>query len=194
MTSSVFMAIFSFAATNIDDIFVLMLLYAQVRNLKEIFPIIAGQYFGMGCLIFLSTLGALGANILSPDYVGFLGFLPLFLGIRAWFSYRHSKNETGKSQYTGAMGFFSVALLTIANGADNIGVYIPLFSGCSRWDFLIIIFIFTGMIGLWCYLGFVLINYPYIKDKILRYQHILVPVVLIILGLTILAKLPFPDF
>ncbi len=115
MTSSVFMAIFSFAATNIDDIFVLMLLYAQVRNLKEIFPIIAGQYFGMGCLIILSTLGTLGVNILSPDYVGFLGFLPLFLGIRA-------------------------------------------------------------------------------KDKILRYQHILVPVVLIILGLTILAKLPFPDF
>ena len=79
-------------------------------------------------------------------------------------------------------------MLTIANGADNIGVYIPIFSGYSLADFAVTLAVFAVMIALWCYLGFALANYPYIRRKIVRYQHILVPLVLIALGLFILAK------
>lgn len=38
------------------------------------------------------------------------------------------------------------------------------------------------MLALWCYLGFALANYPCVKEKIARYQHILVPFVLMALG------------
>ena len=38
------------------------------------------------------------------------------------------------------------------------------------------------MLALWCYLGFALANYPCVKEKIARYQHILVPFLLIALG------------
>ena len=37
----------------------------------------------------------------------------------------------------------SVVIVAIANGADNIGVYIPLFTGYSSWQFLLTIFVFA---------------------------------------------------
>ena len=178
-------AILSFASTNIDDIFVLMILYAQVQNPKGMIQVIAGQYFGIGCLVTLSILGALGTQFIPHQYIGLLGVLPIFLGARSWLAYRNKENKTEEKA---KISFLSISLLTIANGADNIGVYIPVFSSYSPTDFIITIVVFIIMIALWCYFGFVLANYPYIKDKITRYQHILVPIVLISLGIIILVK------
>lgn len=189
MATTFFTAVLSFVSTNIDDIFVLMILYAQVLDSKGVIQIIAGQYFGIGCLCALGTLGALGTQIILPQYVGLLGFLPLLLGIRSWRDCRcrQDKSET-ETQNKTQINFFSVTLLTIANGADNIGVYVPLFSGYTHADFMITLSVFAVMIALWCYLGFRLASYPYIKKKITHYQHILVPLVLIALGISILAK------
>ncbi|MFQ9984889.1 MAG: cadmium resistance transporter [Lachnospiraceae bacterium] len=189
MTSTFLTAILSFASTNIDDIFILTILFAQVQNPKGTVQIIAGQYAGIGALAALSILGAMGTQLFPPQYIGLLGFLPLFLGVRSWLAYRrgqdHSAQETPKNTQ---IRFVSVFLLTIANGADNIGVYIPVFSGYTVPDFIITLAVFSGMTALWCYLGLTLANYPYIKQKITRYQHVLVPLVLIALGLAILAK------
>lgn len=182
-------AVLSFASTNIDDIFVLMILYAQVQNSRGVIQIVAGQYIGIGCLTALSILGALGTQVISPQYVGLLGILPVALGVRTWISSRNSKHKPEKeAQQRTQIGFISVSLLTMANGADNIGVYIPVFSGYSFGDFVVTILVFAAMVALWCYLGSILVSRPYIKEKITRYQHILVPVVLIALGLVILAE------
>lgn len=162
-----------------------MLLYTQVQNPKGIIQVIAGQYFGIGCLVTLSILGALGTRFIPHQYIGLFGVLPIFLGVRSWSAYRNKENET---EAKAEIGFLSISLLVIANGADNIGVYIPVFSGYSPADFMITILVFIIMIVLWCYLGFVLSNYPYIKNKIVRYQHILFPIVLISLGIVILVK------
>lgn len=190
MATTFLTAILSFASTNIDNIFVLMILYAQVKNTKGIIQIVAGQYLGIGFLAVLSVAGAWGTQIFPPQYIGLLGFLPLFLGIRSLMNYRHEQQNKveGKTSHHAQISFFSVALLTIANGADNIGVYIPVFSDYFPADFAVTLVVFAVMVALWCYLGFSLANHPYIKEKILRYQHILVPFVLMALGLIILAK------
>lgn len=189
MAATLFTAIVSFASTNIDDIFVLMILYTQVQNKKGIIQIIAGQYVGIGILVAVSILGALGTQLFPSQYIRLLGFLPLLLGIKSLINYRQKKNdEESKPETQKQISFISVALLTVANGADNIGVYIPIFSSYSSADFVLTLLIFGGMIALWCYLGLALANYPYIKKKIVKYQHILVPVVLIVLGISILVK------
>lgn len=189
MAATFLTAVLSFASTSIDDIFVLMVLYSQVQNVKGIVRVVAGQYFGIGALVALSIVGALGTQIFPPQYIGLLGFLPLFLGIRSWIAYRRGQERPEQEpKRETQISFFSVSLLTIANGADNIGVYIPVFSGYTLTDFIITLAVFAGMVALWCYLGLALANYPYIKKKITRYQHILVPMVLIALGAAILAK------
>ena len=99
----------------------------QVQDKKGIIQIIAGQYLGIGFLTAVSVLGALGTQLFPPQYIGLLGFLPLFFGIKSWISYRRKETEAQpKTKRQNQICFISVALLTVANGADNIGVYIPI--------------------------------------------------------------------
>lgn len=51
------------------------------------------------------------------------------MGIRTWLGYRRDHSaEAGKEQTNARSAFFGAILLTMANGADNIGVYILEFS------------------------------------------------------------------
>ena len=187
MEKTFLMAVLSFASTNMDDIFVLMILYTQVRDRRGVTQIIAGQYLGIGCLTGASALGAMGTRAIPSQYVRLLGFLPLFLAIRSWADYRRGRanpeEEVGEPKQ---IRFLGAAVLKIANGADNIGVYIPIFSGYSHADYAVTLLVFVAMTALWCYLGFFLAKRPYIKKIIAGYQHILAPLVLTILGILIL--------
>lgn len=63
------------------------------------------------------------AALAIPDWwVRLLGVLPIALGIR------HSlKHGEAGSRSASAMGIASIALITLSNGADNIGLYVPFF-------------------------------------------------------------------
>ncbi len=82
----------------------------------------------------------------------------------------------------------SVTLVAVADGGDNIGVYIPLFTGYPISQIIITILIFALMMALWCFLGSKIINLQGIKTVIERYKHIAVPVLFICLGIYIVIK------
>ena len=191
MAAVFFTSIAAFISTNLDDIFMLTLFFAQAKSRKGALKVVAGQYIGMGCLAALSILGALGTQLVPQRYVGLLGFVPLCLGIKAWMDYRSQGNKSRQEEETSetpGIGSISVALVTMANGGDNIGVYIPVFSGYSAGELAEALAVFAMMTALWCRLGYSLGNHPGIKEKIERYQHILVPLILSALGVIILAK------
>lgn len=191
MAAVFFTSIAAFISTNLDDIFMLTLFFAQAKGRKGALKVVAGQYIGMGCLAELSILGALGTQLVPQRYVGLLGFVPLCLGIKAWMDYRSQGNKSRQEEETSetpGIGSISVALVTMANGGDNIGVYIPVFSGYSAGELAEALAVFAMMTALWCRLGYSLGNHPGIKEKIERYQHILVPLILSALGVIILAK------
>lgn len=191
MAAVFFTSIAAFISTNLDDIFMLTLFFAQAKGRKGALKVVAGQYIGMGCLAELSILGALGTQLVPQRYVGLLGFVPLCLGIKAWMDYRSQGNKSRQEEETSetpGIGSISVALVTMANGGDNIGVYIPVFSGYSAGELAEALAVFAMMTALWCRLGYSLGNHPGIKEKIERYRHILVPLILSALGVIILAK------
>lgn len=191
MAAVFFTSVAAFISTNLDDIFMLTLFFAQAKSRKGALKVVAGQYIGMGCLAALSILGALGTQLVPQRYVGLLGFVPLCLGIKAWMDYRSQGNKRRQEEETWetpGIGIISVALVTMANGGDNIGVYIPVFSGYSAGELAEALAVFAMMTALWCRLGYSLGNHPGIKEKIERYQHILVPLILSALGVIILAK------
>jgi cadmium resistance protein CadD (predicted permease) len=61
----------AFVATNIDDIFILMIFFSTHRF--HIYDIVLGQYLGIGSLIAISALGSLLALVI-PLYVITHGF------------------------------------------------------------------------------------------------------------------------
>jgi cadmium resistance protein CadD (predicted permease) len=78
--------------------------------------------------------------------------------------------------------------VTIANGSDNIGIYIPLFATLIMPQKAIMIFIFFVMVAVWCFIAKYLSKHPTIARTIDRYGHIITPIVLIALGIYILIE------
>lgn len=81
---------------------------------------------------------------------------------------------------------YAVAALTVANGSDNIGVYMPLFANCTGATLLLTLGIFFTMVGVWCYAAYKLTHIPTVSRLLTRYGNVCVPYVLIALGMLIL--------
>ena len=77
---------------------------------------------------------------------------------------------------------YSVAAVTLANGSDNISVYVPLFASSNLESFVVIIGLFFLLLGIWCYVAYKLTKYRVIADVLTRYVNNFVPFVLIGLG------------
>lgn len=82
-------AVASFAATNLDDIIVLMVFFAQANNPNSNSPsnfkrrhIIIGQYLGFFTIILASLPGFFGGLIIDKKMIGILGVIPIFIGIQ----------------------------------------------------------------------------------------------------------------
>jgi len=115
---SIAIAIAAFVATNIDDLF---LLAAWFIRRTPVASILIGQLAGFTVIVLISV-GAflLGAHV-PPGVIRWLGFIPIFVGVKELFWAGHPEDAMQSSSW------LSVASVTIANGADNIGVYNPRF-------------------------------------------------------------------
>ena len=70
----------AFASTNIDDLFILTLFFGN-KKIKQP-EIIAGQFLGIVALIAVSLLGSLIGLVVDPAYIGILGLVPIYLGLK----------------------------------------------------------------------------------------------------------------
>lgn len=191
-------SIAAFIATNIDDIFILLLFFSQVNTLFRRRHIVIGQYLGFTILILASLPGFFGRMLLPQSWIGILGIAPIILGVRQWlFSDEENSDDTPNieqdSVFSSLTNYISpqtcgVAAVTFANGGDNIGIYVPLFANCT-WDSLaVILSIFFTLVGVWCYTAYRLSHIPIVAETLTRYGSYLVPFVLVALGVSILSE------
>jgi cadmium resistance protein CadD (predicted permease) len=160
----------SFAATNIDDIFVLALFFGQTgrRGLRH-WHVVAGQYIGFAALVAISLVGYFARFIVPAPWIGILGLLPIALGVRALVRGQQAGEENREAR-AGA-GVLPVAAVTFANGGDNIGIYTPLFAASERGELLVILTVFFFLVGLWCVLGRVIGNHDAVRIDRLGHLH-----------------------
>lgn len=170
----------AFAVTNLDDLFVLMLLFGQAGGKGARLRIAAGQFLGLSLLTLVSVAAALGLGRVPEQILRLLGLVPILLGLRAW----RTRNQPAEA--VSSVGVLSTALLTMANGGDNLGVYIPLLAGYAPGQLAVTAAVFALLCGLWCLLGAKLAALPRVQAVIRNWKGILVPAVLILLGLSII--------
>ncbi len=186
-------AILVFISTNVDDIFLLAAFFADKKLTAR--TVVLGQLLGIGTLVAVSTLVAWLSMALPEGWISLLGFVPLYLGLKQikslWTDADDSAedDEIQGQEHQMEQGLRSqllaVAGVTIANGGDNLGVYIPLFAN-SLTAIPLFVVVFGLMTLLWCFLGHVLVNNKVFGHWIRRYGHKILPVVLILLGFDIL--------
>jgi cadmium resistance transport/sequestration family protein len=196
--TTIFTSVLAFTATNIDDIFVLMMFFSQTDHVFRRRHVVAGQYLGFVAIVAISLLGFWGSFLIPKEFVGFLGLLPIAIGIRK-FAKTDDKIEpltpvTCTSRVLPFLGSmfhpmtYCVAAVTFANGGDNIGIYIPLFASLTLPNLLITIAIFLLLILLWCFVGIRLADQKHVARFLSSYGHVIVPLVLIGLGVYIIIE------
>jgi cadmium resistance protein CadD (predicted permease) len=186
-----------FASTNVDDLLVLSAFFSDRRFARR--SVIVGQFAGIGALVLLSVAAAVLAWTLPDGWLGFLGVVPLLLGIaKLWDGHRNCRRDTDdfadrrtretkrRAAHRLRSQILSVAAVTIANGGDNLGVYVPLFA-TSRDAIPAYGAVFIVMTALWCALGYSLVNNRLASGAVHRYGHRALPFVLMALGLYILS-------
>lgn len=190
MFSTIAAAAGMFAATNIDDIVVLTVLFlASTRGGPRPWQIVLGQYLGFSTLVAISVVAALGLTIVPDQWVGFLGMIPLVIGVIGLVrGLRNGRDDDEAESALKAVGLLGVAGITIANGADNISIYTPVFRTISPTDTAITIAVFLVLVAVWCLLGRAIGTNRRITEMLERIEHWLVPAVFIGLGLFILIE------
>ncbi|WP_414752618.1 cadmium resistance transporter [Anabaena sp. CCY 9910] len=186
----------AFVATNLDDIVVLSLFFSQINACFRRRHIFIGQYLGFSALVVASLPSFFGRLIIPASWIGLLGVVPIIIGINRLLNQETSDTEdlnTPESSPSWWNNFLSpqtygVAAVTIANGSDNISIYMPMFA-TNTWDnLLVILLVFFVMVGVWCYLAYHLTQIKAIASAITHYGNSLVPFILIGLGVSILIE------
>jgi cadmium resistance protein CadD (predicted permease) len=81
-----------------------------------------------------------------------------------------------------------VAGVTIANGADNIAVYTPMFRTLGAAAVVVVVLVFAVLTAVWCAAASWLGSHRRIIELVRRWGHWLVPLVFITIGLVILLE------
>lgn len=195
-------ALGSFIVTNIDDIFVLMLLFSQAisqakasngRTVKgnRIYPkdIVIGQYLGFALLVLISLLATFGVTLIPDQWVGLLGLIPIYLGVKLFIKGEDEDEGAILSSLNKFNKFYlSVAFITFANGGDNIGIYVPFFSTLNNNQLVITVVTFFIMVAVWCLIGYRLARVRYVSETLKKYGRWVIPIVFIGLGFYIMAE------
>ena len=184
-------AIGLFLVTNIDDIIVLSLFFARGAGQRGTTTrIIAGQYLGFGGILLASVAVTFGAGLFLPDEaIPYVGLIPLLLGVYAgWRVWRNGDDDDDDSLADRPISALAVAAVTFANGGDNIGVYVPVFLAVGTGALVAYCVVFLALVLVLVLAAkFVATRKP-IAEVLERWEHILFPLVLIVLGLVILIE------
>jgi cadmium resistance protein CadD (predicted permease) len=179
----------TFAVTNVDDIVVLTALFATAgRGGPSRSQIVLGQYLGIAFLVAVSAITALGLLVVPDRWVGLLGLVPIALGVRGLLAVGKARNDDSGHRLTAPVrGMLGVAGVTIANGADNISIYTPLFRQAGADGLAVYAVAFAVLVAVWSAAGLLLAGRQPVVALLDRAGHWLVPVVFIVIGLVIVA-------
>lgn len=211
IAEAIIAGIAAFAATNVDDLFLLMLYFSRANNdpARER-SIIVGQYVGFSMLVLVSVVAYTATLLIPRHYVGWLGLLPVLLGVRELLERREGEDDGGRPDQSASVlerrpdsgpntirsrlfarlnpEVAAVAAVTIANGSDNIAVYTPLFAAGSVTRMMVIVAVFLLMVRVWCFAADWLAENPVTAGPVRRYGRPLMPFVLMAIGVVILVE------
>jgi cadmium resistance protein CadD (predicted permease) len=182
----------AFVATNIDDLFILMVFFAK-RSFPP-FQIILGQYVGMSLLLVVSLIGSL-VSLIPRNLIGLIGLFPIAIGIKELPELRNKDKDDdkvakqlSKSRWRTYLPFLVVATITFSGG-EEIGIYISIFityNGLS--EIITLVSVVMVLTGVWCIIASYLVNHTFLASHFRRISNCVLPFVLIGLGLYILVE------
>lgn len=172
--------------------FVLVTFFAEASTSKTLTPlkITLGQYIGFTAIVIISMIGFGASLVLPSEPIGFLGLLPILLGIWKLFCLLlpTKEEEPEKPNIAGMKSILKVSIVTIMNGGDNIGTYIPLFSQAEGAEIAVYVVTYYILLGVWCLVAFLVMRQRHILLVVQKYARVVIPLLYVGLGVYIVVK------
>ncbi|UJR29466.1 hypothetical protein I4U23_010678 [Adineta vaga] len=206
--------IITFLLTNIQDVVILMNFFLESSEKDSLLRsdhVVFGQYLGFSTLLILSLLGYTISYMLPVKLFGFLGFLIISFGLNGLKKLtkdlrinRQKIRENDQCEIIQSESdeniilkdnesfcddikqIIKVSLVTIANGNDNIAIYVPIFVQSTDCEIVAYGLGFLFMVGILCLFCYCFIHFPPIFKFAQKYAEFISPFVFIALGIYIL--------
>ncbi len=193
LLQNILSALAVYISTSIDYLFILLIIFSQNHTKKGLRQIFFGQYLGTGILVAISLFAAYVLNFIPQDWIiGLLGLIPIYLGIRVAFVGEEEEEEGEVVEKLGSRGtnrlFWTVSLITIASGGDNLGIYIPFFTSLSFSEIVTSLIVFAISVAVLCYISYKFAKISFVSETLEKYERIIVPIVFIGLGIFIMIE------
>jgi cadmium resistance protein CadD (predicted permease) len=130
-----------------------------------------------------------GASLLIPSKpTEFLDLPPILLGIWKLVEvlFPEEDEESEKSKISGVKIILRVSAITVMNGGDNIGTYMPLFAQAKGAEIAVYIVTYYILVGVWCLVAFLVMKQRHILLRAKKYASVVVPVLYLGLGVYII--------
>lgn len=146
-------------ATTFDDNIYLTAFFSEVNRTFRPQHVVVGEILGFTALVIVSLLGFLLGLAIPSTWTGLLGILPILIGLKNLLNLNKDDSDEDKSanlkRNSKFRGFdsrkrslsdlirdrqtYRVSSVTIANGGNNLGIYIPLFATSSIQNLTVIV-------------------------------------------------------
>jgi cadmium resistance protein CadD (predicted permease) len=182
-------AVLVFASTNLDDLFVLIALFAEARLRAS--HIVLGQCAGFAVLLGLSLAASRASAWIPGPWFGLLGLVPIVVGLRRLIAMGIPEKPDARQELRW-MGrhvpVLAVGAITVANGGDNLCVYTPLFAASPVPEIIVTSAVFGAMTAAWLGMAHFLVNHRLLSARIRPLARVVAPVALVCVGLVVLAR------
>ena len=142
------------------------------------------------------VLSAISGLVIPQEYLRFLGLIPLALGIKAAIGEIRERlsaeedDDEDEAQLKGKkVSVGAVSLVTMANGGDEVAAYLPVFALSTWWQIALFCAVFLALAGVLLVLARFITGRMGLAEVLERFEAIIFPSVLILLGVLILADL-----
>jgi len=188
MYKTILTGVTAYISTGLDYLVILMVIFGRVKH-QDRWLVLIGDFLGTIVLVGSSLALAFFLGFVpAPWLLGLLGLIPIFLGIKLWVQGDDDDEAAIASKVTDPKSLIgSVALITMATcGADNVGIYVPLFTTVATNEIPLILVTFAVMVVIFWELGYRLACLPKVAAVLDRQGRYITVAVYILLGLYIL--------
>lgn len=178
----------AFVSTNGDN----LLLLASLRASGRVSPRVLATGYALGVAGVLALILALASvsRLIPVHLVGYLGLVPLALGIRQLAAAREARHDVpdvpGVDAARGEVAL--VATLQLANSGDTIAVFAPLLAESALRAGLFSLASFAAMSAVWLQLILALGGRAGLRAALGRHAPVVGPLLMIAVGTYVLAN------
>lgn len=167
-----------FVATNLDNLLILVGLIGAGADRRS--ALLGFLSAAAAVFAFCAAAGALG-GLLNPGRVGYLGVIPLGMGLLL--GWRALHGHSSGPEFTGSGSAF---VLTLSNSGDSVALFVPLIAETERESVLLLVASYLLCILGWAALAHYAAGHPVLGRRLAASGRWLLPGIMIVVGTYVL--------